>query len=133
MPFTGYHHLSPAHKKHTTVFTAAKNNPVILGTVSARSWTHEVLKSNTMCSAWRLSQVAGPLSAHKTSLTCQSCRARVSQMQYDWQQTDSTDPGWGPGPARTCHRFDLDPPRRLSFHREVKHVLSCTDSSRPLR
>lgn len=131
MPFTGHHHLSPAPKKHTMVFRAAKNNPVALGTVSARGCTHEVLKSNSTWSAQRLSEVAEPLCAHKASLTCQSC-ACVLQMQDDWRQIGSTDPGWGPGAAWTCHRFDLDP-RRPSFCKEVKHVLSFMDSSNPLR
>lgn len=133
MLFTGHHHLSPAHKKHTMAFRAAKNNPVASGTVSARGCTHEVLKSNSMWSTQRLSQVAEPLCARKASLTHQSCCACVSQMHYDWQQVGSTDPGWGPGPAWTCHRFDLDPPRRPSFCKELKHVLSLIDSSSPLR
>lgn len=114
------------------VFRAAKNNPVASGTVSARGCTREVLKSNSTWSAQRLSQVAEPLSAHKASLTRQSPCACVSQMRYDWQQIGSTDPGWGPGPAWTCHRFDLDP-RRPSFCKEVKHALSFMDSSNALR
>ena len=133
MPFTGHHHLSPAHKKHTMAFRTAKNNPVALGRVSARGCTQEVLKSNSTWSVQRLSQVTEPLCAHKASLTCQSCCACVSHVQYNWQQVGGPDPGRGPGPAWTCHRFDLDPPRWPSLCKEVKHVLSFMDSSSPLR